>query len=122
MHFSDAEIEAGALSKIATLDKQNARIRFASSSTQPSCSMSAGSSCILLPKTSRQRVNTGLKAARRRGIGGRPKALGDSDLKKGHALLRSGDYTKVQVAEEPEVSRHTPLARLVAGGSLNDQS
>jgi hypothetical protein len=28
-------------------------------------------------------------------------------LKKARALLRSGDYTKVQVAEELEVSRHT---------------
>jgi DNA invertase Pin-like site-specific DNA recombinase len=56
----------------------------------------------------RQRVNAGLKAARRRGrVGGRPKALGESDLKKARALLRSGEYTKVQVAEELEVSRHT---------------
>jgi predicted DNA-binding protein (UPF0251 family) len=28
-------------------------------------------------------------------------------MKKARALLRSGDYTKVQVAEELEVSRHT---------------
>ena len=56
----------------------------------------------------RQRVNAGLKAARRRGrVGGRPKALNEADLKKARALLRSGDYTKVQVAEELEVSRHT---------------
>ena len=56
----------------------------------------------------RQRVNAGLKAARRRGrVGGRPKALGESDLKKARALLRSGDYTKVQVAEDLQVSRHT---------------
>jgi DNA invertase Pin-like site-specific DNA recombinase len=56
----------------------------------------------------RQRVNAGLKAARRRGrVGGRPKALNEGDLKKARALLRSGDYTKVQVAEELEVSRHT---------------
>jgi DNA invertase Pin-like site-specific DNA recombinase len=56
----------------------------------------------------RQRVNAGLKAARRRGrIGGRPKALTEADLKKARALLRSGDYSKVQVAEELEVSRHT---------------
>ena len=56
----------------------------------------------------RQRVNAGLKAARRRGrIGGRPKALGEADLKKARALLRSGDYTKVQVAKELAVSRHT---------------
>jgi DNA invertase Pin-like site-specific DNA recombinase len=47
----------------------------------------------------RQRVNAGLKAARRRGrVGGRPKSLNDDDLKKARALLRSGDYTKVQVA------------------------
>jgi DNA invertase Pin-like site-specific DNA recombinase len=56
----------------------------------------------------RQRVNAGLKAARRRGrVGGRPKALGEADLKKARALLRSGDYTKVQVAKELVVSRHT---------------
>src|SRR5215510_1605475 len=56
----------------------------------------------------RQRVNAGLQAARRRGrIGGRPKALGEADLKKARALLRSGDYTKVQVAKELQVSRHT---------------
>ena len=56
----------------------------------------------------RQRVNAGLKAARRRGrVGGRPKALGDSELKKARALLQSGEYSKVQVARELEVSRHT---------------
>jgi DNA invertase Pin-like site-specific DNA recombinase len=56
----------------------------------------------------RQRVIAGPKAARRRGrVGGRPKALGEPDLKKARALLRSGDYTKVQVAEELGVSRHT---------------
>jgi DNA invertase Pin-like site-specific DNA recombinase len=39
----------------------------------------------------RQRVNAGLKAARRRGrVGGRPKALNEGDLKKARALLRSG--------------------------------
>jgi DNA invertase Pin-like site-specific DNA recombinase len=56
----------------------------------------------------RQRVNAGLKAARRRGrVGGRPRSLTDSDLKKARILLRSGDYTKTQVARELEVSRHT---------------
>ena len=56
----------------------------------------------------RQRVKAGLKAARRRGrVGGRPKSLDEADLKKARALLGSGDYTKVQVAEELEVSRHT---------------
>jgi DNA invertase Pin-like site-specific DNA recombinase len=56
----------------------------------------------------RQRVNAGLKAARRRGrVGGRPKALTDDDLKKARALLRSGDYSRVQVAKELGVSRHT---------------
>ena len=39
----------------------------------------------------RQRVNAGLKAARRRGrVGGRPKALDEADLKRARALLRSG--------------------------------
>jgi hypothetical protein len=56
----------------------------------------------------RQRVNAGLKAARRRGrVGGRPKALTEADLKKARALLRSGEYTKVEVAKELEISRHT---------------
>lgn len=56
----------------------------------------------------RQRVNAGLAAARRRGrVGGRPKALNESDLKKARALLRSGEYTRVQVAAELKVSRHT---------------
>lgn len=56
----------------------------------------------------RQRVNAGLAAARRRGrVGGRPKALTEADLKKARALLRSGDYSKAQVADELEVSRHT---------------
>ena len=56
----------------------------------------------------RQRVNAGLKAARRRGrVGGRPKSLSELDLKKARALLRSGDYTKTQVADELGVSRHT---------------
>jgi len=56
----------------------------------------------------RQRVNAGLKAARRRGrVGGRPQSLTEADLKKARALLRSGDYTKTQVAEELGVGRHT---------------
>ena len=63
----------------------------------------------------RQRVNAGLRAARRRGrVGGRPKALGEADLKKARTLLRSGDYTKVQVAKDLKVSRHT-LWRALAG-------
>jgi DNA invertase Pin-like site-specific DNA recombinase len=66
----------------------------------------------------RQRVNAGLKAARRRGrVGGRPKSLNDDDLKKARALLRSGDYTKVQVAKELEVSRHTLWRALSQGAS-----
>jgi DNA invertase Pin-like site-specific DNA recombinase len=53
-------------------------------------------------------VNAGLKAARRRGrVGSRAKALDEKDLKKARALLRSGEYSKVQVADELEVSRHT---------------
>ena len=56
----------------------------------------------------RQRVTAGLHAARQRGrVGGRPKALTADDLKKARALLRSGEYTKVEVAKELKVSRHT---------------
>jgi hypothetical protein len=40
-------------------------------------------------------------------VGGRPKALDEADLKKARALLRSGEYSEVQVADELEVSRHT---------------
>jgi len=66
----------------------------------------------------RQRVNAGLKAARRRGrVGGRPKSLNDDDMKKARALLRSGDYTKVQVAKELEVSRHTLWRALSQGAT-----
>jgi helix-turn-helix resolvase-like protein/serine acetyltransferase-like protein len=63
----------------------------------------------------RQRVNAGLKAARRRGrVGGRPKSLTDADLKKARALLRSGDYTKAEIAAELGVGRHTLWRHLVA--------
>jgi DNA invertase Pin-like site-specific DNA recombinase len=56
----------------------------------------------------RQRVTAGLHAARQRGrVGGRPKALTADDLKKARALLRSGAYSKVEVAKELQVSRHT---------------
>jgi predicted DNA-binding protein (UPF0251 family) len=43
--------------------------------------------------------------------------LKEGDLKKALALLRSGDYIAVQVAEQLEVSRHTlwrALSRAVA--------
>jgi DNA invertase Pin-like site-specific DNA recombinase len=61
----------------------------------------------------RQRVNAGLKAARRRGrVGGRPKALTDDDLKKARALLRSGDYSRVQVAKEAWGEPPHAVARL----------
>lgn len=62
-----------------------------------------------------QRVNAGLKAARKRGrVGGRPKALAEADLKKARTLLRSGDFTRAQVAADLGVSRHT-LWRALAG-------
>jgi transcriptional regulator with PAS, ATPase and Fis domain len=35
------------------------------------------------------------------------KALDEADLKKARALLWSGEYSKVQVADELEISRHT---------------
>jgi len=37
-------------------------------------------------------------------VGRRPKALDEAALKKARALLRSVDYTKVQVAEDLEVN------------------
>lgn len=67
----------------------------------------------------RQRVNAGLQAARQRGrVGGRPKALTEADLKKARALLRSGEYTKGQIAKELAVSRHT-LWRALAQGATS---
>jgi DNA invertase Pin-like site-specific DNA recombinase len=63
----------------------------------------------------RQRTTAGLKAARARGrVGGRPKSLAPSDLKKARALLGAGTYTRAQVAVELGVSRHT-LWRALAG-------
>jgi DNA invertase Pin-like site-specific DNA recombinase len=65
----------------------------------------------------RQRVNAGLKAARRRGrVGGRPKSLTETDLKKARALLRSGDYSKAEIARELGVGRHTLWRHLVVKG------
>ncbi len=56
----------------------------------------------------RQRTNAGLAAARKRGrIGGRPRRLDADAIKKAKALLRSGDYSRNEVAEELGVSRHT---------------
>ena len=56
----------------------------------------------------RQRTVAGLAAARERGrVGGRPKSISVDDLKKAQALLRSGDYTRGEVAKEIGVSRHT---------------
>ena len=48
-----------------------------------------------------------LSKNRRGRVGGRPKSLTEADLKKARALLRSGDYTKTQVAAELGVERHT---------------
>jgi DNA invertase Pin-like site-specific DNA recombinase len=56
----------------------------------------------------KQRTVAGLVAARKRGrVGGRPKSISVDDLKKAQALLRSGDYTRGEVAKELGVSRHT---------------
>ena len=56
----------------------------------------------------KQRTVAGLAAARRRGrVGGRPKSISVDDLKKAQVLLRSGDYTRGEVAKEIGVSRHT---------------
>ena len=56
----------------------------------------------------RQRTHAGLAAARKRGrVGGRPKSISVDDLKKAQVLLRSGAYSKGQVADELGVSRHT---------------
>lgn len=56
----------------------------------------------------RQRTKAGLDAARKRGrFGGRPRSIDKSGLKKANAMLRSGDYSRAEVAEELGVSRHT---------------
>jgi DNA invertase Pin-like site-specific DNA recombinase len=63
----------------------------------------------------RQRTVAGLAAAKKRGrVGGRPKSISVDDLKKAQALLRSGDYTRGEVAKELGVSRHT-LWRALSG-------
>lgn len=65
----------------------------------------------------RQRTNAGLNAARKRGrVGGRPRSIDATALKKARVLLASGSYTKAEVAAELGVSRHTlwrELARKV---------
>ena len=62
----------------------------------------------------RQRTLAGLAAARQRGrFGGRPSSLKPQDLKKARALLRSGDYSRAQIAEDLGVSRHTLWRALV---------
>lgn len=69
----------------------------------------------------RERVNAGLKAARKRGrVGGRPPSLTEADLKKARALLRSGDYSKNQIAQELGVGRNTLWRRL--SGTSDDRS
>jgi DNA invertase Pin-like site-specific DNA recombinase len=56
----------------------------------------------------RQRTRAGLAAARKRGrVGGRPKRITASDLRKANAMLAFGDYSKGDVARELGVSRHT---------------
>jgi DNA invertase Pin-like site-specific DNA recombinase len=56
----------------------------------------------------RQRTRAGLAAARKRGhVGGRPKSLSASNLRKAKAMLSCGDYSKGDVARELGVSRHT---------------
>ena len=66
----------------------------------------------------RQRANAGLAAARKRGrVGGKPKSIDASALKKARVMLASGDYTMTGVAAELQVSRHTlwrELARVRA--------
>jgi DNA invertase Pin-like site-specific DNA recombinase len=67
-------------------------------------------------ETLRERTVEGLQAARRRGrIGGRPKALSDSDLKAAKAMLRDKTISVSEVAEKLSVSRST-LYRYMVGG------
>jgi DNA invertase Pin-like site-specific DNA recombinase len=56
----------------------------------------------------RQRTRAGLSAARKRGrLGGRPKSMSASDLRKAKAMLSSGDYGRADVARELGISRQT---------------
>jgi hypothetical protein len=48
-------------------------------------------------------------------------ALDEADLKKARARLRSGEYSKVRVADELEVSRHTLWRALSLGGRRLDK-
>ena len=67
----------------------------------------------------RERTTAGLTAARARGrVGGRPKALDDSDLAVARALLSDPNITTKEVAERLGVSvstlyKHIPAARAV---------
>lgn len=71
----------------------------------------------------RQRTRAGLAAARKRGrVGGRPKRISASELRKAKAMLASGDYGKADVARELGVSRHTlwrELTSSVATSRIN---
>ena len=56
----------------------------------------------------RQRTMAGLKAAKKRGrVGGKPRSLDAKQLKKARVMLKSGKYTKAEVAEDLSVSRQT---------------
>jgi DNA invertase Pin-like site-specific DNA recombinase len=56
----------------------------------------------------RERTMAGLVAAKKRGrVGGKPRSLDASKIKKARVMLDSGQYNKTEVAQELGVSRHT---------------
>lgn len=64
----------------------------------------------------RERTLAGLEAARREGrIGGRPRSMGDKDIKAAKALMASGDISMTEIAKRLNVSPAT-LYRVFPGG------
>jgi hypothetical protein len=59
------------------------------------------------PPQRSSRPKTWIERSEELWVGGRPKALNESYMKKARVLLRSVEYTRVQVAAELKVSRHT---------------
>ena len=64
----------------------------------------------------RERTMAGLDAARREGrIGGRPRALGDKDIKAAKALMAAGDISMTEISKRLGISPAT-LYRAFPGG------
>lgn len=70
----------------------------------------------------RERTMSGLQSARERGrLGGRPAALGPSDLAAANALLKDPEITVTEVARRLKVSKATLYRHLPGGRSTLDE-